>query len=142
MSAAYSTISVIPPLVLGITVSYLSLLSLLEESLLAGLLLGLLRGEVLGGGDLLHLGLVDTGQVNLEGCGNDVSRVDATKRDTVDLEGAGDEQDTLVEVLEEDDALAAETASEQDQDGTGLERAARRPRANSLADLEKKPTLA
>ena len=122
--------------------SYLGLLSLLEESVLAGLLLGLLGGEVLRRRDLLNLGLVDAGQVDLHGCGDDVSRVDATKGDTVDLEGAGDEQDTLVEVLEEDDALAAEPTSEQDQDGTGLEGAARRPRADRLADLKTQPTLA
>lgn len=46
--------------------SYLGLLSLLEESLLASLLLGLLSGEVLGLRDLLDLGGVDTGQVDLE----------------------------------------------------------------------------
>lgn len=116
--------------------SYLGLLSLLEESLLAGLLLGLLRGEVLGPGDLLNLGLVDASQVDLEGGGDDVSRVDAAERDTVDLEGASNEEDTLVEVLEEDDALAAEPTSEQNQDGTRLERAAGSPGADSLADLE------
>ena len=116
--------------------SYLGLLSLLEESLLAGLLLGLLRGEVLGPGDLLNLGLVDASQVDLERGGDDVSRVDAAERDTVDLEGAGNEEDTLVEVLEEDDALAAEPTSEQNQDGAGLERAAGSPGADSLADLE------
>lgn len=122
--------------------SYLGLLSLLEEGVLAGLLLGLLGGEVLRPRDLLNLGLVDAGQVDLHGCGDDVSRVDATEGDTVDLEGAGDEQDTLVEVLEEDNALAAEPTSEQDQDGTGLEGAARRPRAEGLADLRTRPTLA
>lgn len=115
--------------------SYLGLLSLLEERLLAGLLLGLLRGEVLGLRDLLNLGLVDPGKVDLQGCGDDVSRVDAAEGDAVDLEGPGDEQDTLVEVLEEDDTLAAEAAGEQNQDGAGLERGARGPRADGLADL-------
>ena len=117
-------------------ISYLGLLSLLEEGVLAGLLLGLVGGEVLRPRDLLDLGRVDAGQIDLHGCGDDVSRVDATKRDTVDLERAGDEQNTLVEVLEQDDALAAEPTGEQDQDGTGLEGAARRPRADGLADLE------
>ena len=116
--------------------SYLGLLPLLEESLLTGLLLGLLGGEVLRPGDLLDLGLVDTGQVDLEGCGDNVSRVDAAEGNTVDLERAGNEQDTLIEGLQEDDALATEPTSEQNQDGAGLEGAARGPRADSLADLE------
>lgn len=45
--------------------SYLGLLSLLEESLLASLLLSLVGGEVLGLGNLLNLGLIETGKVNL-----------------------------------------------------------------------------
>lgn len=115
--------------------SYLCLLSLLEESLLASLLLGLLSDEVLGLGDLLNLLLVDSGQVNLLGCGDDVSGVDPAQGHTVDLEGTGNEEDTLVEVLQEDDALATEAASEEDQDGAGLEGLARRPGAGGLADL-------
>lgn len=115
--------------------SYLCLLALLEESLLASLLLGLVGGEVLGGGNLVDLGLGDTGQVDLEGCGDDVSRVDATEGDTVDLEGAGDEEDALVEGLEEDDALATEATGEEDQDGAGSERLAGSPRPLDLADL-------
>lgn len=115
--------------------SYLCLLSLLEESLLASLLLGLLSDEVLGLSDLLDLLLVDSGQVNLLRCGDDVSGVDPAQGHTVDLEGTGNEEDTLVEVLQEDDALATEAASEEDQDGTGLEGLARRPGAGGLADL-------
>lgn len=41
----------------------------------------------------------------------------------------------MVEGLEENDALAAETAGEEDQDGTGLERAPRSPGPESLAGL-------
>lgn len=115
--------------------SYLGLLALLEESLLTGLLLGLLSGEVLGLSNLVDLGLVDASEINLLRSGDDVAGVDTTEGDTVDLEGAGDEENTLVESLEEDDALATETASEEDQDGTGLEGAAGRPLADGLADL-------
>lgn len=115
--------------------SYLCLLSLLEESLLAGLLLGLLTNEVLGLGDLVDLAALDSGKVDLLGGGDDVSGVDPSEGDTVDLEGAGNEEDTLVEGLQENDALATETASEQDQDGTGLEGGARGPGADGLADL-------
>jgi hypothetical protein len=44
---------------------YLGLLALLEESLLAGLLLGLLRREVLGRGDLVDLLGIYSRQVDL-----------------------------------------------------------------------------
>lgn len=115
--------------------SYLCLLSLLEESLLAGLLLGLLADEVLGLGDLVDLAGVDSGEVDLLGSGDDVSGVDPSEGNTVDLEGAGNEEDTLVEGLQEDNALATETASEQDQDGAGLQGLARGPGADGLADL-------
>jgi len=115
--------------------SYLCLLSLLEESLLGSLLLGLLADEVLRGRNLVDLGFGNTSKVNLERSGNDVSRVDAAKGDTVDLEGAGDEQNTLVKCLEQDDALATETTGKEDQDGAGHEGLARSPRALGLADL-------
>lgn len=85
--------------------------------------------------DLLNLLLVEGGEVDLVGGGDNVAGVDAAQGNTVDLEGARDEQDTLVEGLEEDDALAAEAAGEQDQDGTGLQRLARSPGAEGLADL-------
>lgn len=65
-------------------------------------------------GDLVNLLLVEAGDVDLVGGGNDVSGVDAAQGDTVDLEGTGDEEDALVEVLEEDDALATETAGKED----------------------------
>jgi hypothetical protein len=119
----------------GLVVSYLGLLSLLEESLLTSLLLGLLSSEVLGLRDLLDLLLVETGDVDLIGGSNDVSGVNSSQRNTVNLEGAGDEEDTLVEGLQENDALATEAASEEDEDSTGLEGLARSPRSDSLADL-------
>lgn len=100
----------------------LGLLALLEESLLRALLVGLLvAGEVVGVGDLLEGLAVKTVDGDGGTGGDHVAGVDATERDTVDLEGTGDEEDTLVEGLEENDALATETASEKDEDGTGLE---------------------
>jgi len=116
--------------------TYRGLLSLLEEGLLTGLLLLLLADEVLGLRDLLDLLGVHTGDVDLVGCRNDVSGVDSSEGDTVDLEGAGDKEDTLVEGLEEDDALTPEAASEEDEDGSGLERGSGGPGAESLADLQ------
>jgi len=99
----------------------LGLLALLEESLLGALLVGLLvAGEVVDVGDLLE-GLAVEAVDGDGGAGGDhVAGVDATERDTVDLEGTGDEEDTLVEGLEEHHALATETASEEDEDGTRL----------------------
>lgn len=113
----------------------LGLLSLLEESLLTGLLLGLLGSEVLGLRDLLDLLLIEAGDVDLVGSGDDVSGVDSAEGNTVDLEGAGDEEDALVKGLQEDDTLATETASEEDEDSAGLEGLAGSPRSDGLADL-------
>jgi len=115
--------------------SYLWLLSLLEEGLLTSLVLDLVTNEVLSLGDLVNLRGVDSADINLLGCGNDVAGVDSSERDTVDLEGTSDQEDTLVKGLEEDNTLAAETASEEDQDGTGLEGLARSPSTDGLADL-------
>lgn len=116
--------------------SYLWLLSLLEESVLASLVLNLVASEVLGLGDLLDLLLVQTSNVNLDGCGNDVTGVHTAQGNTVDLEGASDQKDTLLEGLDEDNTLATEAASKQDQDGTGLKGLARSPSADGLADLQ------
>lgn len=115
--------------------AYLGLLSLLEESVLTGLLLGLLGGEVLGLGDLLDLLLVEAGDVDLVRGGDDVSGVDSSEGNTVDLEGAGDEEDALVESLQEDDSLAAEAAGEEDEDGAGFEGLAGGPGSDGLANL-------
>lgn len=122
----------------GLSVSglpYLGLLSLLEESLLASLLLDLLGGEVLGLRNLVDLLGVKARDIDLHGGGDDVAGVDTAQGHAVDLEGAGNEEDTLVEGLEEDDALATEATGEEDQDAAGLERAARSPRADGLASL-------
>lgn len=99
----------------------LGLLTLLEESLLGALLVGLLvASEVVGVRDLLEGLAVKTVDGDGGAGGDHVAGVDATERDTVDLEGTGDQEDTLVEGLEENDALATEAASEKDEDGTRL----------------------
>lgn len=115
--------------------TYLGLLALLEESLLGLLLSGLLLGEVAGSGDLLDDLLVNSGDVNALGGGDNVAGVDTAEGNTVDLEGAGNEENTLLEVLEQDDTLAAEAASQEDQDGTGLEGLADLSGTQSLANL-------
>lgn len=120
--------------------TYHGLLALLEESILARLLLLLLTDEVLRLGDLLDLLSIYAGNIDLVGCRNDVAGVDSSEGDTVDLEGAGDEENTLVEGLEKNDALAPETTSEKDEDGTGLEGRSGGPGAESLADLKVEET--
>lgn len=115
--------------------TYLGLLSLLEESLL-GLLLGLLLlGEVVGSGDLLDGLSVDAADVDAGAGGDHIAGVDTAKGNTVDLEGAGDEEDTLLKVLEENNTLATEATGEEDQDSTGLEALPELGGTNSLADL-------
>lgn len=71
-------------------ITYLGLLSLLEESLLRLLLLALLLGEVVGGGSLLDGLLVHTGDIDALAGGDHIAGVDPSERDAVDLEGAGD----------------------------------------------------
>lgn len=96
--------------------SYLGLLALLEESLLTLLLVLLLPSKVVLAASLLDHAVVHTGNVYLCPCCNDVASVDPSERDTVDLERAGDEKDTFLEGLEQNDTLAAEASSEENQD--------------------------
>lgn len=116
-------------------VSYLGLLALLEEGLLAVLLGLLLPGKVRLAADLVEDGRFNAGDV--DGCpgGDHVTGVDTSERDTVDLERTSDEENTLVKSLEEDNTLAAEATGEENEDGTGLEGRARLVRVDSLADL-------
>ena len=69
-------------------------------------------------------------------CSDNVTGVDSAQRNTVDLEGTSDKENALGEVLQEDDALATETASEEDEDSTGDESWARSRRSDGLADLQ------
>ena len=116
--------------------AHLWLLALLEELLLSLLLVGLLPSKVLLRGNLVNLRLVDTSQINLLGCGDHVAGVNSSKWYTVDLEGAGDQEDTLWKVLQEDDALAAETTSKEDEHGAGSQAWSRSVGSNGLANLE------
>ena len=116
--------------------TYLWLLTLLEELVLTLLLVALLTSKVLVTGYLIDLSLVKTGEVDLVGSGNNVAGVNSAEWDTVDLEWTSDEEDTLCEVLEEDDTLATETTSEEDKDGSWGKGGSWSGGSDGLADLE------
>jgi len=97
---------------------------------------GLVLGEVAVLADLVQDLGVNALQVNRGGGSDDISGVYPSQRDAVNFEGTGDEENTLGKVLEENDTLAAETTSEEDNDGTGLERSPGFRRADGLAGLE------
>lgn len=101
--------------------AYLGLLALLEERILTRLAGGLVLGEVTVLAGLLQGLLVHTLQVDRGGGSNDIAGVDPSQGNTVDFERAGDKENTLGKVLEDDDTLAAETTSEEDNNGSGLE---------------------
>lgn len=61
-------------------------------------------------------------EVNLGRGSNNVGLVNATKGDTVDLEGTGNEEETGGKLTENDDALSTESTGEEDYDGTGNDR--------------------
>lgn len=98
----------------------LRLLSLLEEGLLARLLLALFPGKVVVRRNLVHHFGIQALEVYACACRNDISGVHSSEGDTVDFEWAGDEQDALRECFEEDDTLASEAAGEKDENRSGL----------------------
>lgn len=102
---------------MGVTHDWLSLG--IKELLLLGLLGILLSGEVLV---VELLQSLNTGEIDLGGSGDDVSGVDSAEWDTVDLEWAADEEETVGEWLEVDNTLSTESASEDDEDGSWLKR--------------------
>lgn len=116
--------------------AHLGLLALLEKCLLPDLLLRLLPREIPLLCHLLHHLLVDPLEIYLHGCGDDISGIDPSQGDAVYFEGASDEEDALGEVLEEDDALAAETAGEEDEDCPGDEGGAGAGGVDGFADLD------
>jgi hypothetical protein len=116
--------------------TYLRLLALLEERVLARLARGLVLGEVTVLASLLQNLLIYTLQVELGGGSDDISGVYSSEGDAVNFEGTGDEENTLGQMLEDDDTLATEATSKEDNDGTGLERLADLRRADGLAGLE------
>jgi len=92
------------------------LLDLVEELLLVLHLLGLGAPEV---GVIELLVDLDAGNINLGRGGNDVRLVDTTEGNTVDLEGAVDQEEARLELLEEHDPPAAEATGEENENGSG-----------------------
>lgn len=85
---------------------------MLEELLLSFLLLALLPGEIFVSTYFVDLFLVNAGQIDFVGCGDDIAGIDSSQWYTIDFEWTGNEEDTLREVLEENHTLAAETTRE------------------------------
>jgi hypothetical protein len=96
----------------------------------------LVLGEVAILADLVQDLRVNALQVNRSRGRDNVSGVYPSQRNAVDFEGTGDEEHTLRKVLKEDNTLAAETTSEEDNDGSGLEGGPGFRRTDGLASLE------
>lgn len=80
-------------------------------------------------------GHLEVAEVKLRRCGDRIGLIDPPKRDTVDLVWASDQKQSARELLEEDDALAAEATREEDEDGTGCEGVAELRGSGELAAL-------
>jgi hypothetical protein len=93
-----------------------------EELLLTGLGGLLLLLEEL----LVDLRNINTLDIDLGAGGQGVSLVDSLEGDTIDLVGAGHEQEAGRQLLEEDDTSASEAAGEQHEHAAG---------GNSLSEL-------
>jgi hypothetical protein len=74
---------------------HLCLLSLLEELLLSLLFVTLLSRKVLVTSNLIDLLRVNARQIDLLGSGDNITRVDSSQRNTVNLEGTGNEKHAL-----------------------------------------------
>lgn len=109
-------------------------LALLEEGILALALFLLARPVLVFAHAIEDFGVEVRDIDRCAGC-DYIAVVDAAQRDTVGLEGPGDQEDTLVELAQENDALAGEATGEEDQDRAGLERLAVLGGVGGLAGL-------
>jgi hypothetical protein len=78
---------------------------------------------------------LSSGKINLGGGGNDISLVDTSQWDTVDLVGTGDQQETRLKSLDANNTLTTETTSEKDKDSSGGDAAANGSSLSGLARL-------
>jgi len=80
----------------------------------------LVEGLVLLEGLVSHTREIDILQLDLGGGGEEIVLGNTTERNTVEAEGASDEEEAgLLELLQEDNTLAGKAASEDDADSAG-----------------------
>jgi hypothetical protein len=90
---------------------HLWLLSLLEELFFTLFLAIFLPCKVVFSRGFVHNLLINALQIYHCRCGNDISGIDPSERNTINLERTGNKKNTLREMLEEDNSLATEAAS-------------------------------
>jgi hypothetical protein len=123
--------SLVDSLLVGNTLSLnFLLLTISEELLLRVGLLGLLFTGEVGDTKLVD---VDTVKSDSGGGGDNITSVDSSEWDTVDLEWTSDEESVVLKRLEEDHSLTTETTSKDDQDSAWDERRAKLLRLSSLS---------
>jgi hypothetical protein len=71
----------------------------------------------------------------VSGGGNNVSGVDSSQGNTVDLEWARDQQGVVLQVLQVDNSLASESTGQEDQDSAWNQRGSQLLWARSLSGL-------
>jgi len=81
--------------------------------------ISLLDGVASHKGLVGDLGDINAGDIDLGAGGNGVDLVNALKRHAVDLVGAGDQDESGFELLEENNSLSAEPTGEEDKDAAG-----------------------
>lgn len=101
-----------------------------EELLLGSRRLGLLLSSKVGN---VELGSINGRDINLGGSGDHISGVDSSNGDTVNLEGARDQQSVVLQRLQVNNSLASESASKDDQNSTGYERRSKRSGLSGLS---------
>ena len=74
-----------------------------------------------GEGGIVDFADINTSEGDGGGGGHGVNLVDALDGDTVNLVGSGNEEESRIELLEEDDSLSSESSGEEDEDATSFE---------------------
>lgn len=67
---------------------------------------------------IVNLASIDSSQVNLGAGGDDVSLVNSSEWNTVQLVWASDQEESALELLQEDDSSSLESTSQDDEDGS------------------------
>ena len=88
-----------------------------EESFLT---IGRLFGNT-GKVGIVDVGYIDSTNINLGGGSNNISLVDTTEGDTIDLVGSSNKKKSRLQCLQADNTLTTETSREEDADSSGGE---------------------